>query len=442
MEDSNAKDTRQRVFLLLHVDVPLLQFTGAITKCRRKLSALAISLPPDLFAVYVCAELAAPLFYIRPVHISILDVYPDADLAAVPVEGRSYSETFEAMSATRYRTSFLDDNVYLRARLPFAVPDVLYPTIMQWMESMYPAVALRTVTKVVSASNFYPPVAAAMLHMLQMDGGVGGVGSVRRGRKYMEECTVPPSCPEYKDGVQDAIRMVESARVVSLTTTDCIICMDTVPDSDMRTCSLDAAHTACSRCLYKYVHGPLYSEHKAVRKCAAECEGAYTDEDLKFIMGLHFIKFVQLEAASILSGTFIACPCGNMMHADAGLSKTALCSMCGLCLCIDCQKPWRRCACGVEQDPRVREKEEAMTAAVVRQCACGKRFVKHDGCNKMTCPCGKKMCYICEIPISSYDHFCKCMHKETCDRCHLYTDADAKDAAALDRIQDAYRARP
>lgn len=37
---------------------------------------------------------------------------------------------------------------------------------------------------------------------------------------------------------------------------------------------------------------------------------------------------------------------------------------------------------------------------------CNMKFVKADGCNKMTCGrCGALMCYICKKPVKDYTHF-------------------------------------
>lgn len=44
-----------------------------------------------------------------------------------------------------------------------------------------------------------------------------------------------------------------------------------------------------------------------------------------------------------------------------------------------------------------------MTKAKVRVChRCKAQFMKLDGCNKMTCRCGAKMCYICRQPNVSF----------------------------------------
>jgi hypothetical protein len=48
---------------------------------------------------------------------------------------------------------------------------------------------------------------------------------------------------------------------------------------------------------------------------------------------------------------------------------------------------------------------------VPRECPkCKNKFVKTDGCNKMTCSCGAKICYICRVIIDDYTHFDQTAH--------------------------------
>ncbi|KAF2145429.1 uncharacterized protein K452DRAFT_315676 [Aplosporella prunicola CBS 121167] len=84
--------------------------------------------------------------------------------------------------------------------------------------------------------------------------------------------------------------------------------------------------------------------------------------------------------------------------------------------------------------------EEAMTAALVRECnKCKNKFVKEFGCNKMTCPtCGNVQCYICSKNTRSYEHF-----QDKPEKCPLYDNTDERhddevkkaEAAALEQIK-------
>ncbi|KAL3764790.1 hypothetical protein ACHAWU_006207 [Discostella pseudostelligera] len=83
--------------------------------------------------------------------------------------------------------------------------------------------------------------------------------------------------------------------------------------------------------------------------------------------------------------------------------------------------------------------EEAMTSALIRICPrsnCRKKFLKTDGCNKMTCPCGCLVCNICRVEIPAtvgYLHFCQtphCNHAK-CAKCPLWADSTASDAKRI-----------
>lgn len=74
------------------------------------------------------------------------------------------------------------------------------------------------------------------------------------------------------------------------------------------------------------------------------------------------------------------------------------------------------------------------------QCpSCATSFVKTDGCNKMTCPCGYVMCYLCRADIKkeSYQHFCQHFRQRPgtscteCDKCDLYIQEDESQTIKL-----------
>merc|ERR1719245_1700339 len=97
--------------------------------------------------------------------------------------------------------------------------------------------------------------------------------------------------------------------------------------------------------------------------------------------------------------------------------------------------------------------EERMSEALIRECAACKaksvvsRFVKSDGCNKMTCPkCKGWVCYQCSQVIDrkvGYGHFCqhtrdpgrKCSQ---CNKCDLWTGTDKQlERAESKRVVEA-----
>ncbi|PWW73996.1 hypothetical protein C7212DRAFT_299441 [Tuber magnatum] len=118
---------------------------------------------------------------------------------------------------------------------------------------------------------------------------------------------------------------------------------------------------------------------------------------------------------------------------------------CGRDSCLECGREWapfHKCYEKEEDSVRIYV-EKAMADAIKRTCpVCHISFVKSDGCNKLTCPCGYVMCYVCraEIGSESYKHFCQHFRQvpgtpcDECDRCDLYVQED--EAAAIDRAAE------
>ena len=135
-------------------------------------------------------------------------------------------------------------------------------------------------------------------------------------------------------------------------------------------------------------------------------------------------KYNELQYAAVIESANVEgvgkCPKCNFI-AIVGDNWPALlfhCPECNFRSCRECGEeyhPHLRCdqvETKDEADGR-RKVEEAMTAARVRTCPrpmCRKKFLKSDGCNKMTCSCGAFVCYVCrkEIPPDvAYKHFCQ-----------------------------------
>lgn len=126
-------------------------------------------------------------------------------------------------------------------------------------------------------------------------------------------------------------------------------------------------------------------------------------------------------------------------------------SECGIACCLLCREeflPFHRCHAD-KKDGMRRYMEAAMADAVKRTCPqCKLSFIKADGCNKLICPCGYVMCYVCrrDIRDEGYKHFCEHFRQQPgqpcdeCTKCDLYkveTDVVAIERAAK-RAQEEY----
>jgi hypothetical protein len=138
----------------------------------------------------------------------------------------------------------------------------------------------------------------------------------------------------------------------------------------------------------------------------------------------------------------------RLARKSRGLRFTCRSPTCGKRSCLRCHSPWRdphNCY-STQLSTLQKSVEAAQTAAVKRVCLkCNLSFVKSSGCNKLVCPCGYKMCYLCRAEIvitpgsaGGYEHFCqhfrvaggKCLQ---CDKCELYKDEDEKEILRVAR---------
>ena len=220
----------------------------------------------------------------------------------------------------------------------------------------------------------------------------------------------------------------------------------------------------CRDCILQYVESQVFGSgnlgiDKETKKPALElkcCEGGgcnsgFRDDNLKKILPQKtWEKYSELQAAAQI--------------AQAGLGECSTCPKCGYqalipetqmifeCPVVDCQ--FVSCKkCGkkahiplrceeVRQQERQDEGrlkiEEALSEAKMRTCPkCKKKFIKSDGCNKMTCACGMKLCYVCRSPLDKinnpYSHFCQIPHCDhsSCGKCKLYSNDAEDDAQAM-----------
>ncbi|KAK7415337.1 hypothetical protein QQX98_005982 [Neonectria punicea] len=121
-----------------------------------------------------------------------------------------------------------------------------------------------------------------------------------------------------------------------------------------------------------------------------------------------------------------------------GLKFTCQNPECKRVSCLSCTKSWHDIhVCNESSLVALRTQvEQAMSMAIKRVCPrCNTSFVKNAGCNKLTCPCGYKMCYVCRADLSDegYRHFCDHFRPDgdptpctECERCNLWESEDTE----------------
>jgi len=207
--------------------------------------------------------------------------------------------------------------------------------------------------------------------------------------------------------------------------------------------SCPVGHRFCSSCIKKGIEvavGESKMDFKCFANCAEELSLTLIKEIVDDKLYQRIIRYKQTQEIK-----------------EANIEGLETCAFCDYsvilppefkiinCLNPDCKKETcRECReeshfpyrCDeIEKAPEVEIRtmiENKMTEVLIRICSyCKRKFVKEDGCNKMTCSCGKQMCYICRKPMdNTYDHF---YHNVIIkDKCPLYTDENIVHTAAVE----------
>ncbi|EKG19512.1 Zinc finger C6HC-type protein [Macrophomina phaseolina MS6] len=213
---------------------------------------------------------------------------------------------------------------------------------------------------------------------------------------------------------------------------ECLCCFDKFPTNRMTFCNGEQAHFYCHGCATSWVNSQL-GDGKCWPKCLGQdgCEAEILQSELKaFLDPQTYGRLERMQQQDSLR--------------NAGLSDLVYCPFCDFaaqCEPIEINREFhcQNSDCGVlscrlcraeSHTPKTCEEavkdrkgnarhqvEEAMTEALLRTCnKCKARFLKSEGCNKMTCPtCYNTQCYVCSKTVHGYDHF-----HESAGKCPLY----------------------
>nr|XP_034176027.1 uncharacterized protein LOC117602303 [Osmia lignaria]XP_034176037.1 uncharacterized protein LOC117602303 [Osmia lignaria]XP_034176047.1 uncharacterized protein LOC117602303 [Osmia lignaria] len=194
---------------------------------------------------------------------------------------------------------------------------------------------------------------------------------------------------------------------------ECQCCYDNeCMPSKCSTC--DDGHIFCNSCILKGTESQL-SQGETRISCFSNCDGEFTIPTLqKILPPTQFSIFIRKkQEAEVMAAKvegLVSCPFCHFASVPPPEDKVFKClnPECMKESCRLCKQPNHiPLRCYEEKSDQARLfLEEKMTEALVRKCyKCSRPYFKDDGCNKITCSCGAMMCYICDIPIYSYDHF-------------------------------------
>ncbi|KAL4239711.1 hypothetical protein ACF0H5_000515 [Mactra antiquata] len=237
---------------------------------------------------------------------------------------------------------------------------------------------------------------------------------------------------------------------------ECGCCYMECPFESMVQCY--EGHLFCETCLKQYAREAIFGQGKADLKCMTDlCDSSFPHSQLeKALPSDILVKYEDRCTEESLNladlGDLVKCPFCDFRACLDSDSRVFMCQNpgCKKESCRHCQSDWKdhfgkKCS-EVEKKDETKlrvEYEEKMTKAKVRVChRCKAQFTKEDGCNKMTCRCGAKQCYICRKPDIDYNHFCghprdpgKLCTK--CISCSLWTNPDEDDNRAIAELQKA-----
>ncbi|XP_033115083.1 uncharacterized protein LOC117115415 isoform X2 [Anneissia japonica] len=235
---------------------------------------------------------------------------------------------------------------------------------------------------------------------------------------------------------------------------ECGCCYGEVPFEDMIQCS--DGHLFCSTCMCSYAKEAIYGSGKLKLSCMTDgCEAGFPKSQLDKCLPKDMIaKYEdrQKEESLNLAGIddLVKCPSCEFAAIMDSEDKVFKCQN-PECLkesCRYCKESWKDhfgLPCSeIERKDETSLRvtyEERMTNAKMRTCfRCKTGYMKSDGCNKITCRCGAKMCYICRKPNIDYNHFCQHVRNPgqgctTCEACSLWSDSKEDDERAVKEIQ-------
>jgi len=260
--------------------------------------------------------------------------------------------------------------------------------------------------------------------------------NTRKTRRTENECRVPTGDPciqflkerkyvELEDEIKAEMgrRAAERDKLVAEAKAagqlkECLCCYnDECLEEEMILCNSN--HMYCKECVARGANVAI-GDGKTIIQCLGQCDEEISWQELQRALAPNVLsKLLQKrqaeEVATAGLNGLVSCPfCPYVCLMEDISDKILVCMNpeCGRESCRLCKAPSHvplRCEEVESQDEEAHRKriEEELTNAMIRECFnCKTRYMKEDGCNKMTCPkCRALMCYLCKQPVKDYSHF-------------------------------------
>lgn len=251
-----------------------------------------------------------------------------------------------------------------------------------------------------------------------------------------EELRAAKLFAQVRDGEQESTKDAlareaqnEAHMIASGQVKECGCCFTDTPSNRMAHCSSasDNQHHFCYECARRNAETTIGTGN-FLPKCMdiSGCEAHFDDEQLSLCLEAKtrdlLLRKQQLAEVRVAIPDLEECPfceylvacvpieCNREFECANPDCKIVSCRLCHekSHIPISCEEA----ASKRNQDKKLDHRhtvEEAMTDALVRTCnKCKNRFIKEDGCNKMTCTkCRNLQCYVCGENVKSYEHFGK-----------------------------------
>ncbi|KAI5481250.1 hypothetical protein MNV49_004870 [Pseudohyphozyma bogoriensis] len=198
----------------------------------------------------------------------------------------------------------------------------------------------------------------------------------------------------------------------------CEVCFDEVYKKGSVLVQCGEGHVVCQTCALEGTLAAL-SNLDARLACLADadCTARYSDDSTHLFLShkeWERVEKLRMEKDIEAAGEGVRmcphCPYAVVIEDEAMTDLECRNPECLKSTCLACKRASHApVPCAIAHPSAMHQLEEAMSNALIRECpGCKKKFVKRDGCNRITCVnCGVTSCYLCRAKITGYDHFNK-----------------------------------